>query len=144
MRSRPLDAHRRHIAAVSAAPWSSPTDRVYRLRVCSLDDRVSRPLNEGPEPLRRASLTQLLQRLGLDLTDALAGDAEALPDVLERVLGTLADAEAHAQDGPLARRQRAEQPLGLVGETARDRGVDRRERNRVLDEVGEFRVLLGA
>jgi len=39
---------------------------------------------------------ELAQRLGLDLADALAGDAELLADFLERVVRALADAEAEA------------------------------------------------
>src|SRR6266566_1125336 len=46
----------------------------------------------------RARVSQLPQRLGLDLTDALAGDREALADFLERVLAAVADAEPHLDD----------------------------------------------
>src|SRR5262245_54988009 len=47
-------------------------------------------------------VAQLAQRLGLDLADALAGDAEHFSDLLEGVVGHAADAEPHAQDLLLA------------------------------------------
>src|SRR5688572_6380760 len=63
---------------------------------------------------RAAQAAQLLERLGLDLPNALARDAEGLADLLERVLVHAADAEAHAQDPLLARgelRQRLDDVL---------------------------------
>jgi hypothetical protein len=48
-------------------------------------------------------MLQLPQRLGLDLPDAFAGDAELLADFLERVIGVHADAEAHSQHALFAR-----------------------------------------
>ena len=47
-------------------------------------------------------MTQLAQRLGLDLADALAGDGEGAAHLLEGVLGVVAEAEAHADDAGLA------------------------------------------
>ena len=42
-------------------------------------------------------MLQLAQSLCLDLPDAFAGDAELLPDFLQRVIGVHPDPEAHAQ-----------------------------------------------
>ena len=50
-----------------------------------------------------AWMLQLAQGLGLDLADALAGHAELLADLLQRVVGVHADAEAHAKYALLAR-----------------------------------------
>jgi hypothetical protein len=58
------------------------------------------------ELLGAARVPQLAQRLRLDLADALAGDLEVLAHLFERVVALLADAEAHAEDLLLARRQR--------------------------------------
>jgi hypothetical protein len=44
------------------------------------------------ELLAAARMTQLTQRLGLDLTDALASDLEVLADFFQRVVALLADA----------------------------------------------------
>ncbi len=43
-------------------------------------------------------MQQLAQRLGFDLADAFAGDCEALPDLCQRVLRTVFQAEAHLDD----------------------------------------------
>ena len=69
-------------------------------------------------------MPQLAERLGLDLTDALAGDREALSDLFERVLAAVADAEPHLDDALFARRQRLQHRLGLLLQVQ----VDHRER----------------
>jgi len=48
-------------------------------------------------------MLELPQSLRLDLPDALARDAELLPDLFQRVIGVHADAEAHAEHALLAR-----------------------------------------
>src|SRR6202008_1533534 len=60
-------------------------------------------IQEAPHLPRAGRVLQLAQRLGLDLADALAGDAELLTDFLQRMVGVHADAEAHAQHAFLAR-----------------------------------------
>src|SRR5207244_3179259 len=64
------------------------------------------PLHEGLERASPVRTAQLAERLGLDLPNALAGHREALPDLLEGVVGLLADAEAQPQDLLLAARKR--------------------------------------
>src|SRR5436189_6359265 len=101
-------------------------------------------IEERPHLARAARMLELPERLGLDLADALAGDAELLADLLERVVGVHADAEAHAQHALLARRERSQHPRRGLAEVALDRRVDRQDRVVVLDEVAEVRVLLVA
>ena len=57
-------------------------------------------------------MLQLPQRLGLDLPNALARQRELLADHCQRVVGVHADAEAHAQNALLARRQRRQNARG--------------------------------
>src|SRR5919109_3196530 len=63
-------------------------------------------LEEAPEFLRPRRVAQLAQRLGLDLSDALARHREVLPDFLERVLAAVGEPEPQPQHFLLARRQR--------------------------------------
>src|SRR6185312_2770042 len=72
------------------------------------------PLHEGLEALRSRRVAQLAQRLGLDLADALARHLEVLPHLFQRVVGLLADPEAHAQHLLLARGQRGQHLAGLL------------------------------
>jgi len=62
----------------TSAPPAALQSSIRKLRNCSL----------------RARVAQLAQRLGLDLTDALARDIELLADFLEGVVGVHVDAEA--------------------------------------------------
>src|SRR2546428_9779411 len=66
-------------------------------------------LEKAPELLRARWVPELAQRLGLDLSDALAGDREVLPDLLQRVLATVGEAEAEPQHLLLARGERSEE-----------------------------------
>jgi hypothetical protein len=63
---------------------------------------------------QRPFLTQLAQRLGFDLPDSFARHRELLADFFQRVVGLLADTEAHAQDLLLARRQRRQHLARLL------------------------------
>src|SRR3989442_10888022 len=81
------------------------------------------PLHEGLERASPVRTAQLAERLGLDLPNALAGHREALPDLLEGVVGLLADAEAQPQDLLLARRERGQDFPGLLFERERHGGV---------------------
>src|SRR5262249_51401792 len=51
--------------------------------------------------IRLQAFAELVQRLALDLPDALAGQAETFADALQRVRSLGVQAEAHAQDGGL-------------------------------------------
>src|SRR5215510_14144202 len=55
--------------------------------------RVLLASHERFEDARPIGAAELPERLCLDLADALAGDGESLADLLERVIGLLADAE---------------------------------------------------
>ena len=59
-------------------------------------------VEELPQPLRVAVGVELVERLGLDLADALARDAEPLADLLEGAGLLAAEAEAELQDLALA------------------------------------------
>src|SRR5690606_4003603 len=78
--------------------------------------------------------------LRLDLTDALAGDVEVLADFFESVVALLADAEAHAENLLLARREGLEDAASLQLEVVGDDRLDRGDRVLVLDEIAQARV----
>src|SRR5262245_26314477 len=107
-----------------------PNDHSARGRLLAAGDEVL----EVAGPLRRA---ELAQRLRLDLADALAGDREPLPHLLERVVRLLPDAEAQPQDLLLTWREGGEDFPRLFFEGERHRGVGRRERLPVLHEIAE-------
>src|SRR5690606_14192580 len=69
-----------------------------------IDDAKGRSVavEVGAELLAAVRVAQLGQRLGLDLADALAGDAELAPDLLERPGLTVLEAEAQPDDLLLA------------------------------------------
>src|SRR6188474_140302 len=89
-------------------------------------------------------MTQLAQRLGLDLAYAFAGDREVLAHLFERMLAAVADAEAHLDDLLFARRQRLQHRLGLFLQIEVDDRFRRRHRGAILDEVAEMRIFLFA
>src|SRR6266545_1003675 len=106
------------------------------------DRHRSSGLQEAPELLGAGRVTELAQRLGLDLPDALAGDGEVLADLLERVLAAVGQAEAQAQHLLLARRQRVEDLVGLLAQRQADDRLHRRHDLLVLDEIAEVAVFL--
>src|SRR6185436_6061874 len=59
---------------------------------------------------------EFLDRLRLDLPDPLAGDREALADLLERARLVLSDAEPQPDHRLLARRERAQNAIQLARE----------------------------
>ena len=81
------------------------------------------------------------ERLGLDLPDALARDAELLADFFERARVAVAEAEAQFQNFPLAFVQAAKHIAQFVLEQAEARHVERAFGGLVLDEIAEVRVL---
>src|SRR5579883_669922 len=113
-------------------------------RFDSIPPRPRSVIQEAPQLPRPARMLQLAQRLRLDLADALARHRELLADLLQRVVGVHADAEAHAQHALLARGERGEHPRRGLAQVLLDRGVDRQNRVLVLDEIAEVRILLVA
>src|SRR5437867_13379275 len=97
---------------------------------------------EAAQAARAARMTELAQRLRLDLADALARDRKARPDLLERVVRALPDAEAQPQHLLLARREASEHLSRLILEAQAHHGLRGRGRRPVLDEVGEDRILV--
>src|SRR5471032_638956 len=91
-----------------------------------------------------ARVLQLAQCLGLDLADTFAGYRELLADLFERVVGVHADAEAHAQHALLARRKSCKNARRALAKVALDRGLERDDGVRILDEVAQVRILLVA
>ena len=89
-------------------------------------------------------MTQLAQRLGLDLADAFARNVELLADFFQRVIGVHFDAETHAQHLGFARRQRIQHVAGDIAQAAVDRGIAGRHRRLVLDEIAEVRIIVVA
>src|SRR4029450_6316235 len=87
-------------------------------------------------------MAQLAQRLGLDLTNALAGDREVLADLLERVLAAVREAEAQPQNLLLAGRERVEDLVGLLAQAEPDDRLHRRDDLLVLDEIAQVTVFL--
>src|SRR5260370_1280691 len=101
-------------------------------------------MEEAAQLARAAWVLELAERLGLDLTDALAGHRELLADLLERVVRIHADAETHAQHALFARGERGENPRRRLAQIGLDRRVERQHGILVLDEIAEVRILLGA
>src|SRR5262249_31150374 len=85
---------------------------------------------------------ELLERVVLDLADALARDAECLADLLERAGLHPVEPEAELDHAPLALRQRCERVLDVGPAEGQRRRVERRLGLLVLDEVTELGVLL--
>jgi len=79
--------------------------------------------------VERERLAQFVERTRLDLTHALAGDAEALAGLLQRVRDPILEAVPDAQDLLLALAERAQQAIDLlVLELEVDQMLDRRGR----------------
>ena len=70
------------------------------------DHRRPRLAQVIPQPLGAGGVAQSLQRLRLDLADALAGDAELLADFLEGVAAAVGETETKLEHARLAGRQR--------------------------------------
>src|SRR5690606_21179758 len=90
--------------------------------------------------LGRAGVAELGQRLGLDLADALAGEAEAAADLVERQRAVGVEAEPEREDLALAGREVGEEGPQVLALDGGDRGLERRLRRRVLEQVAELVV----
>ena len=66
------------------------------------------------EPLRLRQGLEFLQRVVLDLADALAGHAERLPDLLQRLRLLAGEAVAKLEDEALALREGVERRLNVL------------------------------
>src|SRR5215471_17302782 len=97
----------------------------FCLRRC----RLSRSRPRGP--------AQLLQRLGFDLANALAGHRELLADLPQRMIASFSNSEAQLDDFGLARGQPGKQGLRLAGAVAFENDVERRDRVFVAKEVSD-------
>src|SRR5215510_10652945 len=97
-------------------------------------------LQEAPELLGPRGVPQLAQRLGLDLTDALAGDRKVLAVFLERVLAAVGEAEAEPQHLLLARRERIEHLVRLLAQRETDDRLHGGHDLLVLYEIAQVTV----
>src|SRR4051794_36558950 len=64
--------------------------------------------------LGAAGVAQLAERLRLDLADALAGDPELPPDLLQRALAAVVQAEAELEHATLTAGERVQHVLDLL------------------------------
>src|SRR5919106_5936701 len=104
------------------------------------DHHGSSGLEEAPELLGARRMTELAQRLGLDLPDALPGHRKVLPDLFQRVLTAVGQTEAQPQPFLLARRQPVEDPVGLLAQREADDRLHRGYDLFVLDKIAEVAV----
>src|SRR5437867_4484109 len=89
-------------------------------------------------------MTQLAQRLRLDLSNALAGHVELATHFFERARPSVFETEAELKHAALATGQTFQNALHLLLEQLVRRRVGRRERLVVGDEVTEVTVLFFA
>ena len=99
---------------------------------------------ELAQPLCLGQLLELLQRVVLDLADALAGDPERAADLLERQRLVAAQAVAQLDHLALALGQRVERPLDVLALKVLRRRLERLLGLVVGDEVAELRLVLVA
>src|SRR5438445_536407 len=98
----------------------------------------------GTSPARARRTSLLRHRTGLDLTDALPGEAEVLGHFLERALAATVEPEAQREDRALALVEHRKHLGYLAGQQARRRVLEGRDRVAVLDEVAELGVAVVA
>src|SRR5262249_60234969 len=97
-----------------------------------------------PEPAAQLRVSQLTQRLGLDLARPFPGDPQVGANLFEGPATPVLQPEAELQRAPLARCQVFEDVLDLLAqELLRDR-VRGRDRRRVGDELAEVALILFA
>src|SRR5688500_16170252 len=86
-------------------------------------------------------MTELRQRLGLDLTDPFLGQVEFLSHLLERPGPIVGQAESKLEYPTLPWSKRSQNGVEVLLEQGGDRGVDRRLGGQVLDELFESCVV---
>src|SRR5262249_19107882 len=113
MRQPPILPNRRdHAAAALLCAW---LETVSPLSVCY----------KAREVARAPSLTQLAQRLRLDLANTFARDGKQFADLFEGAVGPSPDPETHPQDLLFAGRQRRQDLARQFAEITPDRRLDR-------------------
>src|SRR4051812_35258157 len=100
--------------------------------------RTWRCLRRVPQTLRLGQHLELLERVVLDLADALARDPERAADLLERARLLAGQPEAHLDDLALALRQRIQCFAHVLPAHGLERGLERRLGRVVLDEVAQL------
>src|SRR3954469_6208663 len=116
-------------------------DRTY-VRIQTETAETPRPLCPVPQPLRLGQHLELLQRVVLDLADALARDPEGAADLLQGARLGARQAEAHLDRLALARGQRVKSLANILAAQVLESHVERGLRLLVLHEVAELGVLL--
>src|SRR6185503_16728587 len=76
-------------------------------------------LVEAAQMTRTREVPELAERLRFDLANALSSHAEPCPDLLERMIGPLADPEPQPQHLLLARCQRRQHAARLIAQVDR-------------------------
>src|SRR5205807_8392787 len=102
---------------------------------CRLRTAACRPIEVAPQLAAVGGVAQLAERLGLDLADALARDAELAPDLLQRAEAAVLQAVAQLDDAALAVGEALQRVADLALEELLRGQVDRRGHRLVLDEV---------
>src|SRR5260370_1446665 len=87
-------------------------------------------------------VTQLAQRFGLDLANALAGDVVHLADFFESALVTIHQSETHFENAPLAFSEARQHVAQLFLEQAIAGYIRRIFRRLVLDEIANADVAI--
>src|SRR5262249_36049038 len=109
----PVVAHRRvaRLGRAAQAPALEPQRADALGRPAPPDLELA---HRVPKRLRLGEVLELLERVVLDLADALARDAQRASDLLERPRRAAVEAEAELDHLTLARRQRAERVLDVL------------------------------
>src|SRR5207237_8049909 len=102
----------------------------------------ARELLRVADSRRRRQGLEFLERVVLDLADALAGDAERASHLFERARLLAGKAEAQLDHLALALGQRSQRQLDVLAAQRERGGVERRLRLLVGDEVAERGLLV--
>src|SRR3954451_2678607 len=94
------------------------------------------------QPLRLGQRLELLERVVLDLANALAGHVEGAADLLQRPRASAGEAEAHLDDLALALRQGRQGAVDVLLAQVLGGDLEGRLSGLVLDEVAELGLLL--
>src|SRR5205085_6848732 len=94
-------------------------------------------IQKAAEFPRAARVFELSQRFRLDLADALASHRELLTDLFEGVVGVHTEPDTHPEHPLLAGRQPGQDTGRGLPQIGLDRGIERKDRILVLDEITE-------